>query len=356
MKTFKLLIIILLSIFFIKCKSEKKNLFSINESKIKLINTNSDQILLTVTNQKSKKIDSVVYFSNKAKLGKSLRNETFTYNLSQETLGYKNIEAAVFFENDSTITQTRVEVVSNIEPELVSYKIVNTYPHDIKAYTQGLEFYNGFLYEGTGNGAGNGTGVRGISSIRKVDFKTGKVLQKIELPETIFGEGITILKGKIYQLTYKNKEGYVYDASTLKKEKTIPYYKSMEGWGLTNNGQNLYMTDGTEVIHIINPTDFSSISNLYVYTGAKKVEAINELEWVNDKIYCNIYTKDAIAILNPKNGAIEKVVNFANLKQKVTQHPDLDEFNGIAYNPNTKTFFITGKNWDKVFEVQIFDE
>lgn len=355
MKVAKLFAIILLSAIFTKCATEKNKLFSINDSKIKLINTNSDQLILNISNKKDIVIDSVIYFSNNIKLGTAKGNSDFTFNLKNETLGYKNIEASVFYENDSTLTKTRIEVVSNIEPKLVNYKIVNTYPHDIKAYTQGLEFFNGELYEGTGNGQGNGTGKRGISSIRKVDYKTGKVVQIIELPEAIFGEGISILNNKLYQLTYKNNEGYIYDVTTFKKEKTMPYYKNMEGWGLTNDGKNLYMSDGTEAIHIINSNDFTNITNLFVYTGANKVESINELEWVNGKIFCNIYTKDAIAIINPKNGAVEKVINCADLKKKVTQHPDLDEFNGIAYNPNTKTFFITGKNWDKMFEIQILN-
>ena len=173
------------------------------------------------------------------------------------------------------------------------------------------------------------------------------------MQEQYFGEGITILNNKVYQLTYKNNECYVYSADTFKKEKTLPYYKAMEGWGFTNDGKNLYMTDGSETIHIINSSDFTAKDKLYVYSGSTKVPAVNELEWCDGKIYGNIYTKDAIAVIDPKTGAIESVVNLIDLKAKVTQHPDLDVLNGIAYNPKTKTFFVTGKNWDKMFEIKI---
>ena len=154
-------------------------------------------------------------------------------------------------------------------------------------------------------------------------------------------------------MTYKNNECYIYNADTFKKEKTLLYYKPMEGWGFTNDGKNLYMTDGSENIHIVNPENFKLIEDLTVYSGATKIPAVNELEWVNGKIYGNIYTKDAIAIIDPKTGAVEAVVNLIDLKSKVSQHIDVDVLNGIAFNPKTKTFFVTGKNWDKMFEIKL---
>lgn len=336
-----------------QCATDKKKLFSFDESKFKLIYTTNDVIDLNIKNDKNKVVDSVVYFSNDKKLGAVKNNSELKFELKNEKLGYKNLKAIAYFENDSTAITTRIEITSAIEPKLLTYKIVNTYPHDIKAYTQGLEFYRDTLYEGTGNGTGNGTGIRGVSSVRKTDYKTGKVYKKIEMPEQYFGEGITILNNKVYQLTYQNKEGYVYNADTFKKEKTLPYYKSMEGWGLTNDGSNLYMTDGSENIQILNPKDFKLIDILYVYSGSTQVPAVNELEWVDGKIYGNIYQKDAIAIIDPKTGAIEAVINLVDLKSKVTKHADIDVLNGIAYNPKTKTFFVTGKNWDKMFEIKI---
>ncbi|WP_395073770.1 glutaminyl-peptide cyclotransferase [Flavobacterium sp.] len=353
MKKYNLFAIISLISIFSNCAGDKKNLFSFDETKFKLILTTDDVVGLTLKTEKSKTIDSVLYFRDDEKIGSVKGNSKYDFVLKNEKLGYKNLKAIVYFENDSTKIDTRIEVVSSIEAKLLKYTIVNTYPHDLKAYTQGLEFYRDTLYEGTGNGAGNGTGLRGVSSLRKTDYRTGKVFKKVDLGEEIFGEGITVLNNKVYQLTYKNNESYVYNADTFKKEKTMSYYKQMEGWGLANDGKNLYMSDSSENIHIINPLDFKLIQELTIYSGSTKIPAVNELEWVNGKIYGNIYTKDAIAIIDPKTGAVEGVLNLVDLKSKVTKHPDIDVLNGIAYNAKTKTFFVTGKNWDKMFEIRI---
>ena len=127
----------------------------------------------------------------------------------------------------------------------------------------------------------------------------------------------------------------------------------MEGWGLTTDGTNLYMTDSTENIHILDPNTFQPIGSIFVYSLDSKIKAVNELEWVNGKIYGNVYQKDAIAVINPKNGAVEAIINLADLKKKITQRIDTDVLNGIAYNTKTKTFFVTGKNWDKMFEIKV---
>jgi glutamine cyclotransferase len=225
----------------------------------------------------------------------------------------------------------------------LNYTIVNTYPHDINAYTQGFEFYNGVLLEGTGQYK--------ESSLRKTDHTTGKVTQQIKLEDNYFGEGITVLNGKIYQLTWKEKTGFVYDVNTLKLEKKFTF--ETDGWGLTNDGTNLYMSDGSEKIYIVDPATFKVVDSISVYTAGSKIDSINEMEWINGKIWANIYQKDVIAVIDPKTGAVENVINCAELKSKVTQHPEIDYFNGIAYNPSTKTYFVTGKNWDKTFELKI---
>lgn len=353
MNNYKLFFFITLTTLLSKCTDDKKKIFSFDESKFKVLYTTNDIISLQLKEEKGIKLDSVQYFNNDKKLGSVKGNSKFDFNLKDEKLGYKNLKAIVYFQGENAEATARIEVISSIEPKLLNFTIVNTYPHDIKAYTQGLEFYRDTLYEGTGNGAGNGTGIRGISSLRKTNYKTGEIYKNMPMAEKYFGEGITILNNKVYQLTYQNNEGYQYNADTFVKEKTIPYYKNMEGWGITNDGKNLYMTDGSETIHVISPVDFKLLENINVYSGSTKVPKINELEWVNGKVFGNIYTKDAIAIINPKSGSIEFVVNLVDLKSKVKQHPDLDYFNGIAYNPKTKTFFVTGKNWNKMFELKI---
>lgn len=352
----KLFAFIVLGVISNACKDEAdelKNLFSIDNSSIKPILKLEDSIDLVIENKENKAIDSVIYYINDEKINAAKGNEKLHFDLQSQKLGNQFVKALVYFEGKNVAITSRFTIYSSVAPKALSFKILNTYPHDQKAYTQGFEFYNDTLIEGTGNGAGSGTGIRGISSVRKTNHTTGKVTQKIELASEIFGEGITILNGKLYQLTYQNNEAYVYDVNSLKKEKTLPYFKKMEGWGLTNDGTHLYMSDGTENIYILDPETFELIDSISIYTAANKIEEVNELEWIDGKIWANIYQKDVIAIINPKTGSVENVINCTELKGKVTQHPDLDYFNGIAYNPKTKSVFVTGKNWDKTFEIKI---
>ena len=355
MKKHNFLFIILLGVILSQCGGAKKeinSLFTFDTTQFKEQYQSQESIDLTLLNPNSLRVDSVVYYVNETKIGTTKGLDKLTFNLKGQKLGYQNLKAIVYYEGELSEASDRVELVSNIEPKLLQYTIVNTYPHDVQAYTQGLEFYRDTLYEGTGNGSGP-SGNKGISSLRKTNYKTGEIFKKIELSEQYFGEGITILNNKVYQLTWLNNEGYVYNADTFKKEKTLPYYKKMEGWGLTSDGKSLYMTDSSETIHILNPDTFVETGSINVYSLANKVKAVNELEWIDGKIYGNVYQKDAIAVINPITGAVEGILNLADLKTKISQLPDTDVLNGIAYNPKTKTIFVTGKNWDKMFEIKI---
>lgn len=356
MKNLKLFSFIILGSILVNCdgsKKNKSNTFSFNQKELKAQYTTNEVLKLQIDNTAGAKIDSIVYFLNDKKIGTKQDATLFEHQCSDQKLGYIGIKAIIYTEGAKEETTSRIEMVSAVQPKLLSYKILNTYPHDIKAYTQGLEFYRDTLYESTGNGAGNGTGIRGVSSLRKTDYKTGKVFKQVDLENNMFGEGITILNNKVYQLTYTEMIAFVYDADTFKRLKSFPYFRKMEGWGLTNDGTNLYQSDGSEKIWILNPENLKEIDYINIYTGANKVKNVNELEWVNDKIYGNVYLRDAIAKINPKSGAVEGILDLKALKSKVTQHPDLDVLNGIAYNPKTKTFFVTGKNWDKMFEISI---
>jgi glutamine cyclotransferase len=326
-------------------KDENKDLFTIDTANLKFQYEPQESITLSVVNPNNETIESVDYFVNDQKIGSIKGNEKFTYALQGKKLGYQNIKAVVHYDGEVSETEARVELVSNVQPKLLEYTIVNTYPHDMTSYTQGLEFYRDTLIEGTGR--------YGVSTLRKTDYKTGKVYNQISLDGKYFGEGITVLNNKIYQLTWKENTGFVYNADNLKKEKDFTYFKNVEGWGLTNDGKNLYQSDGTEKIWVLDPTSLKEADYINVYTKNSKIKAVNELEWIDGKIYGNIYQKDAIAVIDPKTGAVEAVLNLAELKTKVTQHPDLDVLNGIAYNPKTKTIFVTGKNWDKMFEIKI---
>ncbi|MEC5167411.1 glutamine cyclotransferase [Flavobacterium sp. PL11] len=356
MKKYNFLSIILLGITLVNCGDTKKgenSIFTIDSSTLKEQYKPEESLEIGIVNANKKEIDSIIYYINDQKISSKKGAEKLTVQLKDNKLGYQNLKALVYFEGDNSEATARVELVSDVQPKLLKYTIVNTYPHDYQAYTQGLEFYRDTLYEGTGNGVGV-SGKRGISSLRKTDYKTGKVYKKIELADQYFGEGITILNNKVYQLTWQNNEGYIYNVDTFKKEKTFPYFKkNIEGWGLTNDGTYLYQSDGTEKIWKIDAKTLKEVDYINVYSYETKIKSVNELEWIDGKIYGNIYQKDAIAVINPNTGAVEGIINLIDLKAKVSQLPDTDVLNGIAYNPKTKTIFVTGKNWDKMFEIKV---
>lgn len=259
--------------------------------------------------------------------------------------GKQTVSATVFWgEKRETVTQT-VTVLADEKPARYTYTIVNRYPHDRRAYTQGLEFYRDTLYESTG--------IKGQSTLRKLHYKTGEVLQKVSLDAAYFGEGITLLNGNLYLLTWQNRKGFVYDPETLQLRSSFVYGNSEEGWGLCNDGVSLYKSDGTEKIWILNAETLVEEGFIQMVTDKDVFSKANELEYARGKIYANSYQKEGIMVINPENGVIEGIVDFRGLREKVTQHSELDVFNGIAYNPRTDTFFVTGKNWDVLFEVRI---
>ncbi|AIG29861.1 glutamine cyclotransferase [Flavobacterium psychrophilum] len=346
MKKYKTLVITSLTFIFIGCgdKNNSKNLFSIDESKFKSMFHNSDTINLTLKNEANKTIDSVTYYNNDTKIGTAKGNSSFNFSLINQKIGYQNLKAVAHFEGLKEENSTRIEMLSSIEPKILTYKLLNTYPHNIDSFTEGLEFYGDYLYESTGQ--------KGSSYFVKTDHKTGKTLQKTILDSKYFGEGITFINGKMYQLTWQEATGFIYDANTLKLEKTFQFDKNIEGWGMTNDKKYIYQSDGTEKIWKMNPENQKMISFINVYTNTSKIKKINELEWIDQKIYANIWEKDAIIIINPLTGAVEALVDLSGLR-KLAKVSDADTLNGIAYNPRTKTIFVTGKNWDKMFEIKI---
>ena len=250
-----------------------------------------------------------------------------------------------FFEDKTKKLTNTVYFLADAPPAIYDYKIINTYPHDKNAYTQGLEIHNGFLYESTGQ--------YGKSSLRKVELKTGKVLQKIDLDKQYFGEGITKFGDNIIMLTWRKGIGFIYDFNTFEQKGTFKYTKSLEGWGLTHNGEKLIKTDGTERIWFLNPETQKEESYIEAYTDKRKVQNLNELEYIDGEIYANVYQQNSILIVDAKTGKINGVANLNGLRDKVEQHPKLDVLNGIAYDKATKKLYVTGKNWSKLFEIEL---
>ena len=291
--------------------------------------------------------DSIKIFNSNKLIYSSINNTLNNINIDLTIfkLGENNIKVVSFFKKYNKSKKYNFIVLHNKKPELFYYKIINTYPHDINSYTQGLEFNNGFLYESTGK--------YGKSKLRKVNYKTGEVLQEVDLLNKYFAEGLTIIKDKSIQLTWREKIGLIYDLNNLNLIDQFYYNKSLEGWGLCNDKNKIYKSDGTEKIWILDPDTYKEIDNLQVYTDKGKVNGLNELEWVNGRIYANRYLKNGVAIINPNNGAVEGVIDLSGLKEKVTTHDGLDVLNGIAFNQESKTLFVTGKMWDKMFEIKI---
>ena len=339
MQIYKYLIIIALSILLTNCgdtNGSKKSSLSINiDAKSLML---GDTLNLSINNPQKQDVTKVSYELN----GKSIDKNSILNNI---TLGQKEITAKVTLGDKTEILTKTVQIFNNIIPSYYKYEVINTYPHDITSYTQGLEFYNGELYESTGQ--------RTESKLRKVNFETGEVLKNLDLEDQYFGEGLTILNDKIYQLTWQAKRGFVYDINTFEKLSTFNYGTSKEGWGICNDGETLYKSDGTEKIYLLNPENLSEKGHIEVYTEKGKIPNLNEMEWIDGKIFANIYQKNGVLIINPKTGGVEGVIDFKPLRKLVTQHPELDVLNGIAYHPERKTIFVTGKNWDKVFEVKI---
>ena len=228
-------------------------------------------------------------------------------------------------------------------PKEYTYAVRSVHPHPTTSYTQGLQFADGMLWEGTGE--------HGESVVQTLDLETGRTEVFARLPQEDFGEGITLLDGKLYQLTWQSNKAYVYDLETGKKIKEFRY--PGEGWGLTTDGQKLYMSDGTATIHTVDPATFRREKRVTVpYKGAP-VEYLNELEWIGGKLWANVYTTDQIVIIDPATGVVEGVVDLTGLLPDEEVTPTTDVLNGIAYDAAGKRIFVTGKNWSKLFEIEI---
>jgi glutamine cyclotransferase len=270
-------------------------------------------------------------------------------SLANAKLGEKILKAQIFSDSETYEASQKITILSSVKPKLYSYKILETYPHDLTAYTQGLEFENDTLYESTGQYK--------ESTLRKTDYKTGEVLKKVKLADAYFGEGLTILNNKIYQLTWRENTGFIYNLKTMEQTGTFVYGQSKEGWGLCHDSQNnIYKSDGTDRIWTLNSNTLAEKDYIEIFTNTSKINSVNELEWVDGKIYANVYQQGSIAVINPKNGAVEGVIDLTDLKDKVTQHPKLDVLNGIAYNGEPNILYITGKNWDKLFKIEIVEK
>ena len=268
----------------------------------------------------------------------------FTLNSEREKTGNTGLRIRVFFSNGINENHSQqITFLSDKVPELLAYRVVKEYPHDPKAYTQGLQYDDGWLYEGTGN--------RGTSSLRKVKLETGEVVKIRDLDQSLFGEGITIFEDRIYQVTYTSQVGFVYDKSTFEEIQKV-YYQNREGWGLTHNGKELIMSDGTHVIYFLDPEMFTINRQIEVYDHEGPAQSLNELEYINGKIWANRYYTDELVIIDPETGKVEGRMNLKGILKATDRKPTTDVLNGIAWDAEGERIFVTGKYWPRLFEIR----
>lgn len=296
-------------------------------------------------------IDSVVYAMDGEVLARQTDSSPVTLDTENVAFGSRTLSARLYTGGEEQVAYSNIVVVPPA-PKRYGFTVVNDYPHDPDAYTQGLEFDDrGFLYESTGS---ESSGRYGKSSLRRVNYQTGEVLQRIDLDEKYFGEGLTIVGDKIIQLDWReNKVGLVYNKNTFAKIGEFAYGQSPEGWGICYDGERLIKSDGSSKLYFLNKDTYAEEGFIEVYNDKGPVNSLNELEYIDGKVYANVYTEDIIVIINPQTGAIEGEINLIGIypNKKTTNN----ELNGIAYLKQGGRLFVTGKLWSKLYEITLVE-
>lgn len=359
-KVIKYIILVLFPILLLSCGNEEADIPRCNDSETeqnivfngkKIISpsngseyTIGDTIVIETQNPDSIKLDSIILYLDAEKIQSFNKNKN---NFSVQTLGLNTgkhiIGIESFYNGKSDKTDVSLFFKSDIVPIQYKAKIINTYPHSTKSYTQGLLFDNGQLYEGTGQW--------GESALKKIELETGKIIDEYLLPTKVFGEGIVSFEEEFIQITWKSRTAYVINKKDLSLIKSFNY--DTDGWGITNYGDNLIMSDGTHKLYIIEPKTFSVIKQIEIFDNKNAVINLNELEYIDGKIYANIYLSNNIVIINVETGKVEGNIDLKDIVPQKYINENDNVLNGIAYNPENKKLYITGKRWDKLFEIEL---
>lgn len=297
----------------------------------------------------NKQADSVVYFADGLKLKKADNDKAVNITTQELALGIKAITAKIYSgKTEPEEISTNIVVKSTLIPQKYTYKVEQVFKHDTSSYTQGLEFHNGYLYESDG--------LLGESSIRKTEITSGKVLQITKVREELFAEGMTIVGDKVLMLTYQNNLNQEYNLKSLNLLREFPSQYQREGWGLCNDGKVIYSSDGSNSIYILNKDTYMQENSIEVYDQNGSVLELNELEYVDGHIFANIYNSNRIVMINPLNGQVTGEVDLSDLyPDESRKMKDFDGFvlNGIAWDSKGKRLFVTGKKWDKLFQIKL---
>ena len=290
------------------------------------------------------KIDSIRLLNNGKVTGFST-NSSFDWTSENSKVGQIWVKLEIYLRNQKPEYYGIVlNILSDIVPVQYDYKIINVYPHDKEAYTQGLQYEDGILYESTG--------LYRQSTLRKEKLKTGEIINSIKLDDKIFAEGMVKVQNKIYQITYREQVGFVYDASTFKvlQKFNLPL---REGWGMTYDGKHLLISDGSSNVYFFDKDNFTLTEQIQIASNTDIYESINKMEYIQGKVYANVYTKDIVLIFDPQTGKVTGIVDFKGLLPEADHTENTDVLNGIAYIPANKHLLVTGKNWPKLFEVEL---
>ena len=289
-------------------------------------------------------IDSLRWFVD-GKWLKTNKGEDITWNTAEQTTGTHRIEAVAYYTSEKyDIVAANILLLATQAPKQYTYRVIQEYPHDTKAYTQGLLFDDGFLYESTG--------VKGESTLRKVNLKTGEPALVTHLSDDMFGEGLALADDKLIQLTWENQVAFVYQKSDFKLINSINY-PMQEGWGLTYDGAHLLMTDGSATLYFLDQDYLAEARRLEVCDHKGKVDNLNELEYINGELWANVFLTDYILRIDPKTGVVLGRIDLTGLLKSSDRKPDTNVLNGIAYDEKTGKIYVTGKYWPKLFEIQV---
>ena len=310
--------------------------------------TIGENVFLQLSANDSIAFDSIVCFLNdKLLITEYGNNSNFikkNITLATDKTGTNTLKIISYFNNEHETDFVSLHLLSDIIPVNKKYTVINTYKHGTDSYTQGLVYKDGYIYEGTGNW--------GKSRIMKYKPDEHKILNQVNLSSDYFGEGIEVIDDNIYQITWRSQKGFVYDKNTFEKTREFryPYY---EGWGLTYDGTNLLMTDGTNKVYFLDKNYFSEIKTIEVYDNNGPVKYLNELEFVNGTLYANVYQKNYIVGINTNSGKVIEKIDLSDILPEKDKYENIDVLNGMAYNPEKNTWYITGKNWPVLFEIRV---
>jgi len=313
-----------------------------------------DVINLKVNYPKEYQPDSIVYLMDSVRIGSAKDSSVVAFKTDSTALGARIIVAKVYKAGKVEDFTTNIVLLAAKAPEELTFKVEKVFPHDTASYTEGLVYQDGVLYESGGGylDPPNGEQKDGQSILAKYDLATGKTIKKVMVNPKVFAEGIVVVGNKIMQLTWKEKIGYVYDKNTLQLLSTFTNNVGAEGWGMCFDGKKIYMDDSTNRIWFLDKDTYRQTGFVDVYDDKGAVNAINELEFIDGKIYANVYETDNILVIDPRTGAVLQKIDLKELYPEASRNPNANVLNGIAYDKATDRIFITGKKWNKLFQVK----